>query len=247
MQNLTITGARLHNLKRIDSPSREQAGRGDGRHGSGKSSLCSTSFSRKGAGSTCSRWELSPGSRTKQVRHDLGDRTDDRGAAEHHPSEQSTLDGGLAGRRLYCLTRIFEGRVYKYGEDPSRVYTLCVCSDCRGFRVERGGQHDRDLLTDSGSRTDSPTAIPSISVPLRRISCSTSRRSATPTRYCLVARRERAGEPPGHAGVRPHQALDHAFPEHPLLPSERWRSRGLGGAVAKAAVAGLSAQQRNCG
>ena len=29
--------------------------------------------------------------------------------------------------------------MYKYREDPSGVYTLCVCSDCRGFRVGEEG------------------------------------------------------------------------------------------------------------
>ena len=39
--------------------------------------------------------------------------------------------------------RIFEGRLYKYGEDRSGVYTLRVCSDCRGFRV---GEEARRVL-----------------------------------------------------------------------------------------------------
>ena len=38
-------------------------------------------------------------------------------------------------KRSYCLTRIFQGRLSKHGEDVSGVYTLCVCSDCHGFRV----------------------------------------------------------------------------------------------------------------
>ncbi len=47
-------------------------------------------------------------------------------------------------RRSYCLTRIFEGRLYKYGEDPSGIYTLRVCADCDGFRV--GDEARRVLL-----------------------------------------------------------------------------------------------------
>jgi len=39
--------------------------------------------------------------------------------------------------------RIFEGRLYKYGEDPSGVYTLRVCPACRGFRV---GEDARRVL-----------------------------------------------------------------------------------------------------
>ncbi len=48
-----------------------------------------------------------------------------------------------AQRRSYCLMRIFEGRLFKYGEDPSGVYTLRVCSDCRGFRI---GEEARRVL-----------------------------------------------------------------------------------------------------
>ncbi len=46
-------------------------------------------------------------------------------------------------RRSYCLTRIFEGRVLKYGEDPSGIYALRVCSGCDGFRV---GEEARRVL-----------------------------------------------------------------------------------------------------
>src|SRR5215475_2065334 len=46
-------------------------------------------------------------------------------------------------RRSYCLMRIFEGRLYKYGEDPSGVYTLRLCSACHGFRV---GEEARRVL-----------------------------------------------------------------------------------------------------
>lgn len=37
--------------------------------------------------------------------------------------------------RSYCLTRIFRGRLYKYGKDLSGIYTPRVCSECAGFRV----------------------------------------------------------------------------------------------------------------
>ncbi len=38
-------------------------------------------------------------------------------------------------KRSYCLTRIFQSRLHKFGEDPSRIYTWSICSECHGFRV----------------------------------------------------------------------------------------------------------------
>ena len=38
-------------------------------------------------------------------------------------------------KRSICLSRIFQGRLYKYGKDFSGIYTMSVCSECRGFRV----------------------------------------------------------------------------------------------------------------
>lgn len=46
-------------------------------------------------------------------------------------------------KRSYCLTRIFQGRLSKYGEDVSGVYTPRLCSDCDGFRV---GEEARRVL-----------------------------------------------------------------------------------------------------
>jgi excinuclease ABC A subunit len=46
-------------------------------------------------------------------------------------------------KRSYCLTRIFQGRLYKRGEDLSGIYTMVVCSECHGFRV---GEEARRVL-----------------------------------------------------------------------------------------------------
>jgi excinuclease ABC subunit A len=46
-------------------------------------------------------------------------------------------------RRSYCLTRIFQSRLYRDGEDLSGAYTRSVCSECRGFRV---GEEARRVL-----------------------------------------------------------------------------------------------------
>jgi excinuclease ABC A subunit len=48
-------------------------------------------------------------------------------------------------RRSYCLTRIFEGRLLRHGQDPSGVYRLTVCPQCHGFRV---GEEARRVLLD---------------------------------------------------------------------------------------------------
>ncbi|MHC1783708.1 MAG: excinuclease ABC subunit UvrA [Anaerolineaceae bacterium] len=46
-------------------------------------------------------------------------------------------------KRSYCLTRIFQGRLYWEGEDSSGVYSMTVCSDCQGFRI---GEEARRVL-----------------------------------------------------------------------------------------------------
>ncbi len=43
----------------------------------------------------------------------------------------------------YCLTRIFQGRLARYGEDVSGVYTPRVCPECDGSRV---GEEARRVL-----------------------------------------------------------------------------------------------------
>ncbi len=40
-----------------------------------------------------------------------------------------------AANRSICLTRIFEGLVYKYGNDPTGMYIMSKCSDCDGYRI----------------------------------------------------------------------------------------------------------------
>jgi excinuclease ABC A subunit len=46
-------------------------------------------------------------------------------------------------KRSYCLMRIFQGRLYWEGEDRSGIYTMSMCSECRGFRV---GEEARRVL-----------------------------------------------------------------------------------------------------
>ena len=46
-------------------------------------------------------------------------------------------------KRSYCLTRIFEGILYKYGEDPNGIYKMTLCSNCQGFRI---GEEARNVL-----------------------------------------------------------------------------------------------------
>jgi excinuclease ABC subunit A len=46
-------------------------------------------------------------------------------------------------KRSYCLTRIFEGRLYRNGEDSDGIYTMSVCSECNGFRI---GEEARRVL-----------------------------------------------------------------------------------------------------
>lgn len=43
---------------------------------------------------------------------------------------------GNTAKRSYCLTRIFQGRLYR-GEDLEGLYAKAVCPDCDGFRVGR--------------------------------------------------------------------------------------------------------------
>ena len=50
---------------------------------------------------------------------------------------------GNSRKRSYCLTRIFQGRLYKYGKDVSGIYTMRVCSHCHGWRV---GEEARRVL-----------------------------------------------------------------------------------------------------
>lgn len=40
-----------------------------------------------------------------------------------------------AAKRSYCLTRIFQDRIRKFGEDPSGIYAWVECSECHGFRI----------------------------------------------------------------------------------------------------------------
>ncbi len=40
-----------------------------------------------------------------------------------------------AAKRSMCLTRIFDGFIHKYGEDPTGVYKMSKCSECHGFRI----------------------------------------------------------------------------------------------------------------
>ncbi|MFZ6030803.1 MAG: excinuclease ABC subunit UvrA [Chloroflexota bacterium] len=47
-------------------------------------------------------------------------------------------------KRSYCLLRIFQGRLYKGGQDLSGVYALSTCPTCHGFRV--GEEAQRVLL-----------------------------------------------------------------------------------------------------
>lgn len=46
-------------------------------------------------------------------------------------------------KRSYCLTRIFQGRLYKDDGDISGIYSMCVCSECHGFRI---GEEARRVL-----------------------------------------------------------------------------------------------------
>lgn len=45
-------------------------------------------------------------------------------------------------KRSYCLTRIFQERLYR-GEDLNNIYTKYVCSECHGFRI---GEEARRVL-----------------------------------------------------------------------------------------------------
>jgi excinuclease ABC A subunit len=38
-------------------------------------------------------------------------------------------------KRSCCLTRIFQGRLYKSNADLSGIYTISVCSECQGYRI----------------------------------------------------------------------------------------------------------------
>ena len=47
-------------------------------------------------------------------------------------------------KQSISLARIFNGRIQKYGEDFSNIYTLSPCADCQGFRI--GEEAQRVLL-----------------------------------------------------------------------------------------------------
>lgn len=49
---------------------------------------------------------------------------------------------GNSAKRSYCLTRIFQRRLYR-GEDLDGMYAKAVCSDCSGFRI---GEEAREVL-----------------------------------------------------------------------------------------------------
>ena len=46
-------------------------------------------------------------------------------------------------KRSYCLTRIFQSRLYKSAEDLSGVYAMSACSECHGFRI---GEEARNVF-----------------------------------------------------------------------------------------------------
>lgn len=46
-------------------------------------------------------------------------------------------------KRSTCLTRIFQGRIFKNGTDPGGLYTMCTCSECHGTRI---GEEARRVL-----------------------------------------------------------------------------------------------------
>ena len=55
-------------------------------------------------------------------------------------------------KRSYCLMRIFQGRLYRNGEDISSVYTMSACPECHGLRIGEearrvllGGRHIGEL------------------------------------------------------------------------------------------------------
>ena len=50
---------------------------------------------------------------------------------------------GNYAKRSICLTRIFEGHIYRQGEDPSGIYSKSICADCNGSRI---GEEARRVL-----------------------------------------------------------------------------------------------------
>ncbi|HPG31306.1 MAG TPA: excinuclease ABC subunit UvrA, partial [bacterium] len=42
---------------------------------------------------------------------------------------------GNAEKTSYCLKRIFEGRIFRNGEDLSGIYSLTTCGECGGYRI----------------------------------------------------------------------------------------------------------------
>jgi excinuclease ABC subunit A len=60
--------------------------------------------------------------------------------------------GGNTDKLSYCLTRIFEGHLYRKDEDVSHFYGKTICSECHGFRIGEearsvfiGGKHIGEL------------------------------------------------------------------------------------------------------
>ncbi len=51
--------------------------------------------------------------------------------------------GSNGDKRSYCLTKIFEGQLYRKDEDVSRFYGKTICSECHGFRI---GEEARSVL-----------------------------------------------------------------------------------------------------
>ena len=90
---------------------------------------------------------MTPGYARLLVRH-FGDYIDTPFSKLPDEVKEDVIHGHYVGsnarERSYCLTRIFEGRLYKYGEDPDGIYMLRVCSDCGGSRV--GPEARRVLL-----------------------------------------------------------------------------------------------------
>lgn len=47
---------------------------------------------------------------------------------------------GNSEKRSYCLTRLFQGRLYREGDDSGGIYTFSECPECHGFRVGEEGR-----------------------------------------------------------------------------------------------------------
>ena len=53
--------------------------------------------------------------------------------------------GGNTDKLSYCLTRIFEGHLYKKDEEVSHYYGKTICSECYGYRI---GEEARSVFID---------------------------------------------------------------------------------------------------